>query len=69
MTREKFVFPLAIKTQPGSDQIYEGFSCSVKTKMIKQVHSKYEEAKKGLVFTAILGPSFTLKKVLPEAPV
>lgn len=32
--------------------------------MVKQIHVEYEEAKEGLVFTAILGLPFTLKKVL-----
>lgn len=32
--------------------------------MVKQIHAEYEEAKEGVVFTAILGLPFTLKKVL-----
>lgn len=56
--------PSAIKTQLGPDQIHEGFSCRIKNEMVKQIHAEYEEAKEGLVFTAILGLPFTLKKVL-----
>lgn len=62
--QRKACISLAIKTQLGPDQIHEGFSCTTKNEMVKQIHSKYEEAKKSLVFTAILGPPFTLKKAL-----
>lgn len=55
---------LAVKTQLGPDQIHEGFSCRIKNEMVKQIHAEYEEAKEGVVFTAILGLPFTLKKVL-----
>lgn len=55
---------LAIKTQLGPDQIHEGFSCRIKNEMVKQIYAEYEEAKESLVFTAILGLPFTLKKVL-----
>lgn len=32
--------------------------------MVKQIYAEYEEAKESLVFIAILGLPFTLKKVL-----
>lgn len=63
MTVEKFALT---KTQLGLDQIYEGFLCRVKTEMVKQ--PLCELAREDLVFTALLGPSFTLKKVLHDEP-
>lgn len=62
--RRQACISLAIKTQLGPDQIHEGFSCRIKNEMVKQIHAENEEAKKGVVFTAILGLPFTLKTVL-----
>lgn len=42
--------------------------CAVKTETVKQIHSKYELVKKDLVFSAVLGLSFTRKKVLHDEP-
>lgn len=42
--------------------------CAVKTETVKQIHSKYELVKEDLAFSAVLGPSFTRKKVLHDEP-
>lgn len=63
MTVEKFALA---KTPLGLDQIYEGFLCRVKTEMVEQ--PLYELAREDLAFPALLGPSFTCKKVLPGEP-